>query len=436
MKDIGGPEAGRPYCCGMRFLKRRRLDRARATPTSPQRFRPPGFVSLGRTNTPELALLPTTEPEAYGATRNPWNLDHSAGRLERRRGGGGRGGHGAGGARQRRRRLDPHPGAHCGLVGLKPTRGAQLVRPRRSASAGAASRASSSYRARVRDTAAILDVDRGRDAGRSVHRAAAGAPVRDRAVARRPGRCASASCAARRATASSASRVPRPPSTAPRALAELGHHVEESHPDALDEPEHVLHLRQHRRDATSRARSTRGRRSSAATPERDDVEPLTWALAELGRAASATELLATIECGAPLRPPHGGVVGERLRPAAHADRGRAAAAARLHPSPRRGAAARLPARGAVRRLHAAVQPDRPAGDLAAAALDRRRACRSARSSSRRSAARTCCCASRRSSRAAAPWGGTPAAAARLNDQSGSGVPSSSARRRARYHSRT
>ena len=38
-----------------------------------------GFIDVGRTNTPEFGLLPTTEPALHGPTRNPWNTTYSSG---------------------------------------------------------------------------------------------------------------------------------------------------------------------------------------------------------------------------------------------------------------------------------------------------------------------------------------------------------------------
>lgn len=43
------------------------------------RFLSLGVVSLGKSTTPEFGLTATTEPLSTGATRNPWNTDHSTG---------------------------------------------------------------------------------------------------------------------------------------------------------------------------------------------------------------------------------------------------------------------------------------------------------------------------------------------------------------------
>jgi amidase len=88
-----------------------------------RRLRQAGAVIVGKTNTPEVGLYPFTEGLAFGATRNPWNLDHTPGGSS---GGSAAavaagivpaatGSDGAGSVRI--------PAAWCGLVGIKPQRG-------------------------------------------------------------------------------------------------------------------------------------------------------------------------------------------------------------------------------------------------------------------------------------------------------------------------
>lgn len=155
LKDWGCRSVGDPYHLGSRFLRRIgwRADHDSVLTT---KFRAAGFIIVGRTNTPELAMSMTTEPLAYGASHNPWNLDHSTG--------GSSGGSAAavaaglvavahandGGGSIR------IPASACGLVGLKPTRGRVSQGPDAGGSwAGAL--IDHALTRTVRDSAATLD---------------------------------------------------------------------------------------------------------------------------------------------------------------------------------------------------------------------------------------------------------------------------------------
>src|SRR5580700_2614584 len=78
LKDLGATLAGAPQYRGTKVLR----DRQWISPHDSEltaRFRRAGFVFVGKTNTPELGLSPTTEPDTFGPTRNPWDLDRIVG---------------------------------------------------------------------------------------------------------------------------------------------------------------------------------------------------------------------------------------------------------------------------------------------------------------------------------------------------------------------
>jgi len=287
MKDIGGEEAGEPLHAGMRFLKEAGW-KASEDSYFTQKIRGAGLVSLGRTNTPELALLPTSEPEAYGATRNPWNLAHSSGGSS-----GGASAVVAAGIVPAAHASDGGgsirgPASMCGLVGLKPTRGRNSFGPSVGERWSGFSCEFVVTRS-VRDSAALLDVTCGAMPGDPY---AAPPPVGSylEAIARSPGRlrvglmrdaprdldAAPAAVAAVEATA--------------KALEALGHHVEEAHPSALEDPACVANYVRVVTCNVAFALDSWGQKVGREV-EQKDVEALTWSLAQMGRQLSGVDHL-------------------------------------------------------------------------------------------------------------------------------------------------
>ena len=128
LKDLGCHVAGVPVYGGTKFLR----DHDWRSPVDSflaERFRAAGFVVVGKANTPELGLSPTTEPETFGPTRNPWDPERIVG------------GSSGGSAAAVAAGLTPlahagdgggsirNPAGACGLVGLKPTRGRTSLGP-------------------------------------------------------------------------------------------------------------------------------------------------------------------------------------------------------------------------------------------------------------------------------------------------------------------
>lgn len=126
LKDLLGEQAGHPStssCSPLADIK------ATEDAEIVARFKDAGLNIIGRTNTPQLGIYANIESEFRGPGFNPWNLAHTPGGSS---GGSGsavaagmvpiaHGGDGGGSIRI--------PASHCGLVGLKPSRGRQPTGP-------------------------------------------------------------------------------------------------------------------------------------------------------------------------------------------------------------------------------------------------------------------------------------------------------------------
>ena len=181
--------AGQTLSNGNRALKEAAIvDTADTTLVS--RYRAAGLVIAGRTNSPEFGSLPTTQPLAWGPTRNPWALDRTPGGSS-----GGAAAAVAAGMVPIANASDGGgsiriPASCCGLVGLKPSQGRTSVGPVR-AEVGARGRALRQPLGARHRRAAGCGVRPG--SRRFRHRARAGAAVR-RGGRRRAGAAADRRC--------------------------------------------------------------------------------------------------------------------------------------------------------------------------------------------------------------------------------------------------
>ena len=291
MKDIGGDQAGEPYHAGMRCLKN-------ANWTAPvdsiftEKIAAAGLVTLGRTATSELAVLPTGTTRAHGSVHNPWNLDHETG--------GSSGGaaaavaagivpmaHGSDGGGSIR-----FPAALCGVVGLKPSRGRCSFGP------GLGERWSSlscefALTRSVRDCAALLDCVGGSVPGDPYHAPPPEHPFSELA-ARPPGRLRVGYMNDTPRDIEIHPECVRAVEKTAKLLEDLGHDVELAHPPALEEPQVVAHYVKVVAVNVARALASWGEKLGHEIGP-DGVEPLTWSLAQQGKTISAPEFLATIE---------------------------------------------------------------------------------------------------------------------------------------------
>lgn len=255
-----------------------------------KRVKASGVIPVARTTTSEYGISISTETAACGPTRNPWNLEHSAGGSS-----GGTAaavaagivpmGHGSDGGGSIR-----IPSANCGLFGLKPTRGRTSFGP--FVGEGWAGLACQHVLSRsVRDSAAMLDATHGPDLGDPYACPPPARPFLDE-VGADPGRLRVAY------HLTGLDGEPLDPVNraavldAVKLLADLGHEAEETRPEIDPEalgPAMIAVVAANQKLALESRYAELGRE-----PRDDDVEVITRAFADRGETITAADYAAAL----------------------------------------------------------------------------------------------------------------------------------------------
>jgi amidase len=287
LKELGTPWQGAPVTNCSNYLKD---IIAPADAEVVKRIKAAGFVLVGKSNAPENGWSISTEPKLYGPTFNPWRAGVTAG------------GSSGGAAAAVASRMVPIaeasdaagsirvPASCCGVIGLKPTRGRITLSPLADLWHGGAAFLCNSRT--VRDTAGYLDAVAGSMAGDPYT-----PPTQNqswRSLARRaPSKLRIGFSVTPPDGGSIDPEVVAAVTAAASLLARLGHSVEEHNMtlDAADAWRTYTHMSCVQTASFFDAMEPIvGRAVTAA-----DVEPVTWAIIERGRATRAVRHIADIE---------------------------------------------------------------------------------------------------------------------------------------------
>lgn len=164
LKDLGVLMKGTVTTHGSRFFKDAVADH---DSTIVERFKSAGLVIFGKSASPEFGATGTTESVLWGPTPNPWRPDHSSGGSS-----GGAAAAVAAGILPAAHASDGGgsiriPSSHCGLFGLKPSRGRNPAGPDALENWLGLSMGHAITRS-VRDSAMLLDIASGPESGSRV----------------------------------------------------------------------------------------------------------------------------------------------------------------------------------------------------------------------------------------------------------------------------
>jgi amidase len=289
LKDLSAELAGTPFSEGTDFSGDYR---STVTQELTRRYIEAGFVICGKTNTPEFGILPTAEPRRFGPSRNPWNTAHSTGGSS-----GGSAAAVASGMVPAAHASDGGgsiriPASCCGLVGLKPTRGRNSMAPQYGDVMGGLVCEHVVARS-VRDSAAILDATAGPVPGDPYWAPPRRGPSFAAAATTPPSRLRIAVMTASFTGSEVHSECVAATQAAATLCESLGHLVEEA-ALAVDSEAFLtdfLHLWGAGNAWVLGEWETRlGRPASEG-----ELEPLSWALVQMGRSLDAATYLAAVQ---------------------------------------------------------------------------------------------------------------------------------------------
>jgi amidase len=255
-----------------------------------RRVKEAGFVIVGKTNSPELGIVPVTEPRRFGPTRNPWDLDRTPGGSSGGSGAAVAAGmvpiaHGSDGGGSIR-----IPAACCGLVGLKPSRG----RVSRGPDLGDAVLSTDGMLTRtVEDCARSLDVIAGYEPGDATWAPPPDEPFVN-ALERDPGRLRIGLIVQPPIQAAVDPICERAARDAAELLTGLGHEVSEVDPPWGGEEENLLALFTVLYAANIGLGVAYGGMVSGREPTQESVERLTFEMFQRGLKQNSIEYLAAL----------------------------------------------------------------------------------------------------------------------------------------------
>ncbi len=287
LKDLGAMLEGEITTQGARLFKDSRGDK---DSTVTLRFKEAGFVIFGKTTTPEFGFATSTETSLTGETRNPWDLQRTAGGSS-----GGAAAAVAAGILPVAHASDGGgsiriPSSCCGLFGLKPTRARVPAGPDYGEGWGGLATSHVVSRS-VRDSAAALDALAGPSPGDPYWAPPQAGPYLEEASAD-PGRL---TIALQRAPLNDKEVEPdclQALAHTARLLEDLGHRVEEAQPPGDGEE---LGLAIYRIAATNLSLTLRQLAEERGRPiEAEEVEAVTWDAVKIVEDLSAEDYPAAI----------------------------------------------------------------------------------------------------------------------------------------------